>query len=234
MSDSTNSSLGFLSNWKFSLAVCVPCFAVGLGATYYFYSKSNYKNGRPLEPTAKHQEIDGNNATLNQLKTNGIDSKTVKVNKPVGLFILLHLFTNFKTYSKYCLTNYFGYFHWYKFNFWSIVSVQTLSEQVEEFKKQGNAEFSKQNFEAAIMFYTQALSICPLSEKGLLSTVYQNRAAAYNKLVMKIIYQLTIISNKFLNYSFDLFLERLWELCGWLWQSLILSTVLQKSIIPES
>lgn len=139
MSDSTNSSFGFLSNWKFSLAVCVPCFAVGLGATYYFYSKSNNKNQQPHEPTAKH-DIKGNNVDHKPLVSNGIDSNTVKVHKP------------------------------------------TPSEQVEEFKKQGNAEFSKQNYDAAITFYTQALSMCPLSEKGLLSTLYQNRAAAYSKL----------------------------------------------------
>lgn len=140
MSDSTQSSFSFLSNWKFSLAVCVPCFAVGLGATYYFYSKSNDKKQLPHEPTVKHRDIEGNNVVQKPLKSNGIDCNTVKVHKP------------------------------------------TLTEQVEEFKKQGNAEFSKQNYDAAITFYTQALSMCPQSEKGLLSTVYQNRAAAYSKL----------------------------------------------------
>lgn len=85
MSDSTNSSFSFLSNWKFSLAVCVPCFAVGLGATYYFYSKSNNKNRRPREPTAKHG-IEGNNVDRKPLVSNGIDSNTVKVHKPVSLF----------------------------------------------------------------------------------------------------------------------------------------------------
>lgn len=41
MSDSNGpSSFGFLNNWKIGLAVCVPCFAVGVGVTYYYYSKS--------------------------------------------------------------------------------------------------------------------------------------------------------------------------------------------------
>lgn len=40
MSDSSESAFSFLSNWKFGLAVCVPCFAVGLGVTYYYYSKT--------------------------------------------------------------------------------------------------------------------------------------------------------------------------------------------------
>jgi tetratricopeptide (TPR) repeat protein len=74
--------------------------------------------------------------------------------------------------------------YWHIVHFWSIVSFQNPTEQVEDFKKQGNAEFSKQNYDAAITFYTQALSMCPQSEKGLLSTVYQNRAAAYSKLVL--------------------------------------------------
>jgi hypothetical protein len=60
-------------------------------------------------------------------------------------------------------------------------------EQVEDFKKQGNNEFSKGNYDGAIMFYTQALSMCPGSEKGLLSVVFQNRAAAYSKLVINVI-----------------------------------------------
>lgn len=76
--------------------------------------------------------------------------------------------------------------------------MQTPAEQVEEFKKQGNAEFTRQNYDAAITFYTQALSMCPLSEKGLLSTVYQNRAAAYSKLVMNNYSSI----NNYLNYSY--------------------------------
>lgn len=63
MSDSTKSSVGFLSNWKFNLAVCIPCFAVGLGAvTYYFYSKS-------------------------QAKHNDIDTNTVKIHNQVGFVV---------------------------------------------------------------------------------------------------------------------------------------------------
>jgi len=81
--------------------------------------------------------------------------------------------------------------------------MQTLSEQVEEFKKQGNAEFTKQNYDAAITFYTQALSMCPQSEKGLLSTVFQNRAAAYSKLVKNNYLLLTCYFNQmFIKYIF--------------------------------
>lgn len=62
----------------------------------------------------------------------------------------------------------------------------TVAEKVEEFKKRGNEEFSKGNYDAAITFYTQALSMCPESEKGLSSVLYQNRAAAYSKLVINV------------------------------------------------
>lgn len=64
-----------------------------------------------------------------------------------------------------------------------LLSHQSVSEQVEEHKKLGNAQFALGNYDTAIEFYTIALSICPDSEKGLLSVIYQNRAAAYSKLV---------------------------------------------------
>lgn len=56
--------------------------------------------------------------------------------------------------------------------------------QVEDYKKLGNTEFTKGNYDSAITYYTQALSMCPESEKGLMSVVFQNRAAAYSKLVI--------------------------------------------------
>jgi len=53
MSDSSESAFGFLSNWKFGLAVCVPCFAVGLGVTYYYYTKSPGESGQRANAAAK-------------------------------------------------------------------------------------------------------------------------------------------------------------------------------------
>lgn len=110
MSDSTQSSFSFLSNWKFSLAVGVPCFAVGLGVTYYFYSKSNNKSQLPHEPTAKQHDIDGNNAIRKPLESNGIDCNTVKVHKPqVGLFTLLSTLLTYIT--KYHTTDYVCHYY---------------------------------------------------------------------------------------------------------------------------
>jgi len=108
MSDSTQSSFNFLSNWKFSLAVCVPCFAVGLGATYYFYSKSNDKKQLPHESTVKHRDIEGNNVIQKPLESNGIDRNTVKVHKPVSLLTILSTLLTYNT--KYHPTDYVCYY----------------------------------------------------------------------------------------------------------------------------
>ncbi|XP_050441648.1 mitochondrial import receptor subunit TOM70-like [Adelges cooleyi] len=130
MSDSTESGISFLSNWKLCLAVSVPCLAVGLGVTYFLYSK---------KPVSSKTSSDINTDVVKKTESNGV-VPNVKDSKKV------------------------------------------LVDQIEEFKKQGNAEFSKGSYDAAITFYTQAISMCPDNEKGLLSVVYQNRAAAYSKL----------------------------------------------------
>ncbi|XP_025425976.1 mitochondrial import receptor subunit TOM70 [Sipha flava] len=143
MSDSSESAFSFLSNWKFGLAVCVPCFAVGLGVTYYYYSKKPDES-RPVNTSAAADR----SVVINIDDSNGVVQKTANTN---GIDR-------------------------------NVAPPKSLVEQVEDFKKQGNNEFSKGNYDGAIMFYTQALSMCPGSEKGLLSVVFQNRAAAYSKL----------------------------------------------------
>lgn len=77
--------------------------------------------------------------------------------------------------------------------------VQSIAEEVEEYKKQGNAEFTQGNYDIAIEFYTIALSICPESEKGLMSVIYQNRAAAYSKLVRHFLWMSIIFTYVFEN-----------------------------------
>ncbi|XP_050547936.1 mitochondrial import receptor subunit TOM70-like isoform X3 [Daktulosphaira vitifoliae] len=136
MSDSTESGFNFLSNWKFGLAVCVPCFAVGLGVTYFIYTR----RGEHRDKALCNDHVAINIKSVKKAESNGTVQNVIKDPK------------------------------------------KELVEQIEDFKKKGNTEFSKGNYDAAITFYTQALSMCPDSEKGLLSVVYQNRAAAYSKL----------------------------------------------------
>ncbi|VVC38199.1 Tetratricopeptide repeat,Tetratricopeptide repeat-containing domain,Tetratricopeptide-like helical [Cinara cedri] len=137
MSDSSGSSFSFLSNWKFGLAVSVPCFALGLGVTYYYYFKTPGYTGLVDKPAANASVAKEDNVQKPP-ETNGIDQKVVKK--------------------------------------------KTLVEEVEDLKKLGNTEFSKGNYDAAITYYTQAISMCPETEKVVLSVVFQNRAAAYSKL----------------------------------------------------
>lgn len=62
--------------------------------------------------------------------------------------------------------------------------IQIRTKRVKELKKFGDIEYTFKNHNAAIDFYTQALFLCPEDKKGLLSILYQNRAAAYSKLVI--------------------------------------------------
>ena len=58
----------------------------------------------------------------------------------------------------------------------------TNLEKALEIKLQGNDCFKKSEFEAAINLYTEAIKTCPLSKKTDLSIMYQNRAAALERL----------------------------------------------------
>jgi len=82
MSDSSESAFSFLSNWKFGLAVCVPCFAVGLGVTYYYYSKTPNKSGRIDVPSKSKSAVvdinDDDQVVKKLLEPNGIDQNAIK------------------------------------------------------------------------------------------------------------------------------------------------------------
>lgn len=83
MSDSAESfPFNYLPNWKLGLAVCVPCFAVGLGVSYYYYQKTPNKGS--LKPT--------NNADIEcgkLHKSNGIEQNAIKERTKVGSFKIL-------------------------------------------------------------------------------------------------------------------------------------------------
>lgn len=81
MSDSSESAFSFLTSWKFGLAVCVPCFAVGLGATYYYYSK---KSDNGLENKNAGKTVGREQKSL-ETKSNGINQNAVKDPKKVQL-----------------------------------------------------------------------------------------------------------------------------------------------------
>lgn len=71
MSDSSESAFGFLSNWKLGLAVCVPCFAVGLGVTYYYYARN------PGDKQTRSLPVQGKN-NKKCAHVNSVDDETVQ------------------------------------------------------------------------------------------------------------------------------------------------------------
>ena len=59
---------------------------------------------------------------------------------------------------------------------------ETNLEKALEIKLQGNDCYKKSEFESAVSLYTEAIQTCPLSKKTDLSIMYQNRAAAQERL----------------------------------------------------
>lgn len=55
-------------------------------------------------------------------------------------------------------------------------------ERALEVKLQGNELFKKNDFEGAISLYTEAIGLCPPGKTSDLSIMYQNRAAALERL----------------------------------------------------
>lgn len=90
MSDSSESAFSFLSNWKFGLAVCVPCFAVGLGVTYYYYSKTP-DNRRPVDDNRSVviNVDDGNEVVRKGVDTNGMDKNAAPVKVRIYVYTVL-------------------------------------------------------------------------------------------------------------------------------------------------
>lgn len=61
---------------------------------------------------------------------------------------------------------------------------KTELEKAIEKKNQGNKFFQAGSFEEAIKCYSEAIDLCPKSDKDELPKFYQNRAAAYENLVI--------------------------------------------------
>lgn len=59
---------------------------------------------------------------------------------------------------------------------------QNILEIATQYKNDGNARFKKGKYDEAIELYDQAINKCPKDAADLLSTFYQNRAAAYEQL----------------------------------------------------
>lgn len=55
-------------------------------------------------------------------------------------------------------------------------------DQATQYKNDGNERFKKGKYDEAIEFYDKAINTCPKNAGDLLSTFYQNRAAAYEQL----------------------------------------------------
>ncbi|KAK4887620.1 hypothetical protein RN001_003891 [Aquatica leii] len=59
---------------------------------------------------------------------------------------------------------------------------ETVFQQSQRFKNEGNVQFKKGKFDEAISLYNKAIEICPEEQRFDLATYYQNRAAAYEQL----------------------------------------------------
>ena len=67
------------------------------------------------------------------------------------------------------------------------LTIKTELEKAVEKKNQGNECFQAGRFEDAVKCYSEAIDLCPKQDKEELPKFYQNRAAAYENLVSKIL-----------------------------------------------
>ena len=70
-----------------------------------------------------------------------------------------------------------------------------------ETKNEGNKNYINEEYELAIKCYTEAIKLCPKDLKKDISICYQNRAASYDKLVIKTYRYLFISSFLVIKYN---------------------------------
>ncbi len=60
-------------------------------------------------------------------------------------------------------------------------------------KSKGNEYFKEEKFKEAAESYSEAINLCPEEQKDLISILYQNRAACYQKLVSSRFYHFLLL-----------------------------------------
>jgi import receptor subunit TOM70 len=76
-------------------------------------------------------------------------------------------------------------------------------DKAVEIKNLGNDFFQNGNFVEAVKCYSEAINLCPQNDKQELPKFYQNRAAAFENLVIIKIIISNISNNCFLNKKFN-------------------------------
>lgn len=64
-----------------------------------------------------------------------------------------------------------------------ILLSQTPAQEADKIKNEGNTFFRSGDYNEAIRCYTEAIAKCPEKDTNLKSTFFQNKAAAYERLV---------------------------------------------------
>jgi mitochondrial import receptor subunit TOM70 len=60
-------------------------------------------------------------------------------------------------------------------------------QRAQAAKNRGNKFFKAGKYDKAIECYTEAIEVCPADQREDISTFYQNRAAAYEQLVKRLL-----------------------------------------------
>ena len=71
----------------------------------------------------------------------------------------------------------------YLFNY-LFINIKTELERAVDKKNQGNECFQVGKFDEAVKCYSEAIDLCPKNDTEELPKFYQNRAAAFENLVM--------------------------------------------------
>jgi tetratricopeptide (TPR) repeat protein len=175
-----------LKLWQVGLLVGVPSVLL---AFYFIYRRNeSIKTNKTEKKTDKNASQDKKNENKQELKSSAKVESSLTANETSLtaderikniLEKSLHqqnsqviIFFNFNYFCFILIVNFF-------------FLIKACLEKAVQIKNLGNEYFQTGKFEDAIKCYSQAIELCPEKDKDELPKFYQNRAAAYENLVIK-------------------------------------------------
>lgn len=175
-----------LKLWHVGLLVGVPSVLL---AFYFIYRRNeSIKTNEKEKKTDKNASQDKKNENKQELKSSAKVESSLTANETsltaderIKNILEKSLHQQNSQVIIFFNVNYFCFILIVNFFF----LIKACLEKAVQIKNLGNEYFQTGKFEDAIKCYSQAIELCPEKDKDELPKFYQNRAAAYENLVIK-------------------------------------------------